>query len=109
MKRSLHKKHSGTLCFSAGAYCLTQALCFFEKIKTEATLKHQSRESWSRERLGRIILLFYCARSHYQIITRMLCISNFFFLYVWKNKILKDIFPPNAERASVVKATGVIN
>lgn len=48
----------------------------FKSIKTEAALKHQC---WSRERLDTTTeLLFYCAKSHYQIITRMLCKSNFF-------------------------------
>lgn len=79
----------------------------FKSIKAEAALKHQC---WSRERLDIITeLLFYCARSHYQIITKMLCKSNFFLVCLGKYNLLKDIFPPNAGRVSVVKATGVIN
>lgn len=109
MKWSLHKeplRYTVFFCWSFLPHSGNVKLCLFKSIKTGATLKHPC---WSREKLDTITELFYCARSHFQIITRMPCGSNYFFLYVWKNKILKDILPPNAGRASVVKATGVIN
>lgn len=49
--------------------------------------------------------LFYCARSHYQIIAGTLHKRIFFLVCLGKYSLLEDILPPNARRASVIMAT----